>query len=84
MNRGFPVPTLCIPRRQTRELEPTVIDEIDGAVGQCAPDQRRNRVDDVAKLFFAPAGKLFGALAPGDVVVDDKDRNMRAAFVTLQ
>jgi hypothetical protein len=31
--------------------------------------------DDVAKLFFAPLGNLFGALTLRDVVVYDDDRN---------
>jgi hypothetical protein len=61
MNRGDPVPPQCIVRRQTRELEPTVIDEIDGSVGQRTPDKARNRVDDVAQFFFAHAGTLFSA-----------------------
>src|SRR6202165_50049 len=61
-----------------------LIDEIEGAVGQRGPDKSRNRIDDVAKLFFAPAGNLFGALTLRDVVVDNNDRNWLVPLVTLQ
>jgi len=33
------------------ELQPKLIDKIDGAIRQSAPDKRRNRVDEVAKLL---------------------------------
>src|SRR5690242_19615116 len=50
-------------QRKTGIVHPSLIEEINGAVGPNAPDHRGNCVDDKTNAIFAPAQCIFGSLA---------------------
>lgn len=52
MNCDCPAPALRFSRREARVVVPALIEEFGGAVGQSAPRQRRDCVDDDSKLIF--------------------------------
>ena len=53
MYYGAPVPVPRVFHGQARGFQPTLIDEINGAVRPRAPDMRRNSVDDEPEAIFA-------------------------------
>src|SRR5882724_10996800 len=52
MPRSRPAPALYVLQRETRIFEQTLIAEVDRAVRQSAPNQRRDCVDNEPKLLF--------------------------------
>jgi hypothetical protein len=50
MNRHSPVPAAQILERESYELQPGVIEEIDVAVGQSGMEHRGGRVNDLLKV----------------------------------
>src|SRR5712691_11326215 len=50
-------------QRKAGIVHPTLIEEINGAVGPNAPGHRGNCVDDKTNAIFAPAQGIFGSLA---------------------
>ena len=51
MNRGLPAPAQSLLQSEPRISQPTLIQEITGAVGQDSPDQPGNRVDHKPKAI---------------------------------
>ncbi len=67
MNCGAPTPAQCVPERETRRFQRTLIHEINGAVSLSAPDMRRNGVDSDAKVPLVLPDPVFRPLCRGDV-----------------
>src|SRR5215472_9578253 len=78
MNSGCPSFSECTLPRETCEFQPTVIHEIDGAVGQVAPNIRWNGVDDIAE---SPAlGRVTIETVDQEPQSKHSDRHYREVF----
>ncbi len=59
---SLPPPALCLLKGEARVIEPALVQEIAGAVGQSRPDQRGNGINREWKLLFVLSDALFRCL----------------------
>src|SRR6185369_4875438 len=59
MESNLPAPTMRLFRRETRVFMPTSIEELVGSVGQIAPSQCGNCIDDGDEIVLARLQSLF-------------------------
>src|SRR5882672_4338025 len=62
MNRGRPVPAYRLFQGKARVLQPAIVEEVDRAVGQRAPNDGRDHVDDKPEPILASPQRVLAAL----------------------